>query len=193
MSLNPPKGKWKKFFAIVFCFFLMFAEIGLLRHQQATSEERFEKGEEHFGTLLFNFQQVDKDLIAYTVAQQRVEDDLKKPQPKIPNETSNLKRSALRLSADILNFLVERDAKTPPYPQNSNTWQQDSQRIVTYNTETDDLFSKMFGAKVLNVHSQFEKHGLKDPQLDRFYQYPTNTIGMRTAGERIGALALQLK
>jgi len=114
MSLNPPKGKWKKFFAIVFCFFLMFAEIGLLRHQQATSEERFEKGEEHFGTLLFNFQQVDKDLIAYTVAQQRVEDDLKKPQPKIPNETSNLKRSALRLSADILNFLVERDAKTLP-------------------------------------------------------------------------------
>jgi hypothetical protein len=36
------------------------------------------------------------------------------------------------------------------------------------------------------------QEGFKDAELDRFYQYPTNPIGIRIVGERIGMLAEQM-
>jgi hypothetical protein len=106
-------------------------------------------------------------------------------------ETS-LKRRALQLSADILQFISERNHNEPPLPGPA-TWKEDTDRLIRYSRETMDLYSQQFGARVIATRNELAGRGLNDAELDRFYEHPTNPIGVRIVGERIGALAIRLQ
>ena len=104
---------------------------------------------------------------------------------------TSLKHRSLALADDILRFLVVRQAGDPPLPR-PETFEADRDAMVNYFQETMALFSQRFGSKVIAIRNQLAKAGFTDPELDRLYDSPTNPLGIRAVGERIGALAEQL-
>ena len=102
-------------------------------------------------------------------------------------DPGTLKNRALALSKEILGFLLDRQRLEPSMPR-SDSWANDTEKIVRYSTDTNGLFSRNYGAKVIAVRNEFAARGIADPELDSFYEHPTNMIGMRIVGERIGAL-----
>ena len=101
------------------------------------------------------------------------------------------KERALKLSDSILTFLLSRSLGAPPYPKSEN-WDADTNKMRRYSDQTRGEFSKQFMPEIIAVRDALAREGLVDEELDRFYDHPTNQIGMRIIGERIGALALQL-
>lgn len=107
-------------------------------------------------------------------------------------DVAAFKASAEQLSRDILTFVADRHASEPPLLRPA-TGQADSDALLKYSTVTVDEFSRRFGARVIAATTAFHDLGIRDRELDAFYEHPTNPIGMRTVGERIGALASRLK
>jgi len=104
---------------------------------------------------------------------------------------TSLKHKAISLSDDILRFLVVRQAGEPPLPRPA-TWHEDADAMTRYSGETRNVYSQKFGSKVIATYNMLSDAGLRDSELDRFYEHPTNPIGMRIVAERIGALAERL-
>lgn len=50
--------------------------------------------------------------------------------------------------------------------------------MTSYFNQTVALYSEAFGAKVIAIHDEFARLGLRDSELDQFYEHPTNPIGM---------------
>ena len=66
-------------------------------------------------------------------------------------------------------------------------------KCLPTSVKTMAIYSQKFGANVIAIHDELAAHGYKDVELDKFYQNPTNPIGIRTVAERIGALGEQIK
>ncbi len=106
----------------------------------------------------------------------------------------SLKNKALLLSKEILLFLGERQANEPEsVVDRMLSWDRDFDKPIKYSQETMSIYSERFGARVNEMRNAFAREGLKDEQLDRFFEHPTNPTSIRIIGERIGALAEQLK
>ena len=103
----------------------------------------------------------------------------------------SLKHRALALADEILRFLLVRQSSEPPLPTPA-TWKADADRMLDYSRETMGLYSQKFGARALALREQLAKAGFKDTELDDYIEHPTNPIGIRIVGERIGALGEQL-
>lgn len=103
----------------------------------------------------------------------------------------DLKTRALLLSAEILRFLAERQQQEPPMPR-PETWNNDVDAMIRFHRETMSLYSQRFASRVIAFRDAFAQGGLVDRELDSFYEHPTNPIGIRIVGERIGALAEKL-
>ncbi len=179
---RPTERRWFKALLIFFFFSLTVVEMVVLKHQQDVSQGQYT-------ALLTHFQQVETTLNSLLVAQQRLARIEARPKAITPEST--LKQRAATLSVDILNFLVQRNSNEPSLPR-PETWGQDTDRMLRYFKGTMDLYSKQFGARVIAIRNQFAQQGLTDKELDQFYEHPTNPIGIRIVGERIGALAEQL-
>ncbi len=104
---------------------------------------------------------------------------------------NDLKIKSKILSSDILGFILQRERDNPIYIRTGD-WKKETETQSRYSTETMGLYSKQFAARVIATRNLLAKQGLVDQELDRFYEHPTNPIGIRTVGERIGALAEQL-
>ena len=100
----------------------------------------------------------------------------------------DLKTRAALLSAQILRFIADRERESPSLPRRE-TWSRDVDVMIRYSQETLALYSQRFGARVIALRNELAERGFADQQLDRFYEHPTNPIGMRIVGDRIGALA----
>jgi hypothetical protein len=103
----------------------------------------------------------------------------------------SLKHRALALADEILRFLLVRQSSEPPLPTPA-TWKADTDMMLDYSKETMGLYSQKFGARALALWRQLSEAGFKDRELDRFIEHPTNPIGIRIVGERLGALAEQM-
>lgn len=104
---------------------------------------------------------------------------------------SAIRNRALALSGEILRFLTERlgSEPSPPHP---GTWERDTDSMMRYSGQTMRLFSEKFGAKIIAMRNALAQKGLTDKELDSHYEHPTNPIGIRIVGERLGALAHQM-
>jgi hypothetical protein len=182
---DPPKKGFKRFVLIVFLFLLMVGEIFVLRREQRI-------GEDHFTYVAQRFDNTDKLIKANQEAQARVAALPPITTVKHISPTLELKRKATILSAEILHFLTDRQANEPSLPR-PETWKQDTQAMISYMQQTLALYSETFGSRVIAVHDEFARQGLRDGQLDSDYGHPTNPIGIRIVGERIGTLAEKLK
>jgi hypothetical protein len=107
---------------------------------------------------------------------------------------TSLKRRALDLSDEILQFLVNRQI-SPGYGQGGfgeggfgGTATEDE----SYQKETVTMFSSAFQGRVTAIRDALAKQGLTDSRLDTEYANPVNAYSIRTIAERIGALAERL-
>jgi hypothetical protein len=103
----------------------------------------------------------------------------------------SLKAKASLLSSQILRFLSDRTKSEPSSPR-PEYWNEDTEKIIEYFSETVNLFPLQFGARVIAIRNEFVEQDLQNKELDKFYEHPTNLIGMRIVAERIGALAERL-
>lgn len=100
-----------------------------------------------------------------------------------------LKTRALLLSSQILKFIGNRS--NTPLPK-SETWAADTRRMLDFLDETMNLYSIQFASKVISIRNELAENGFEDRELNSNYERPTNPIGVRIVGERIGALAERL-
>ncbi len=141
-----------------------------LSADRETQVKRFEQTMKRFDDVISHFAELQRTTIASYRASAQVQ--MTKGLP----ETS-LKRRATTLSAQILKFVTDRQAGQPPLPR-PETWDQDTRAMTSYFNQTVALYSEAFGAKVIAIHDEFARLGLRDSELDQFYEHPTNPIGM---------------
>jgi hypothetical protein len=104
---------------------------------------------------------------------------------KIPEE---LRRNAVEVSKDVLDFLAQRDAEKPGSPS-PDTWQRDVEEEARYSRETLALYSLRYAANLVAVCDALAEMGLVDKELETPDQHLANPLGIRMVAERIGALA----
>jgi len=179
------KNRWLHAGAIfVFCS-IAAGEIKIIQHADSVSES-------HFQYIVSRFDNTDHLIAANVAAQQRVAAlPIVQPIVKHVPQPVGLKERAIRLSADILSFLTQRQAGEPPLPRRE-TWDQDVQAEIRYMQQTMALYSQTFAAKVIAMRDELARKGITDKELDAFYEHPTNPIGIRIVAEHLGALAERL-
>jgi hypothetical protein len=65
--------------------------------------------------------------------------------------------------------------------------------MVNYDRQTMALYSETFAARAIAIRNEFARQGFRNSELDSFSRETTNSIGIRIVGERIGALAQDLR
>jgi len=121
-------------------------------------------------------------------------EDLRKSESlrkKNGNEDS-LKKDIQHLSTEILNFIADRKRNEPQLPK-KDSWQRDTELMIKYSQETMNQYSIKFAVRVISARNSLFSRGLFDEELDKFYEHPTNLIGIRIVGERLGALSEKLQ
>lgn len=185
--LDPKESKWGGWLHALAIF--IFCSIAAL--EMAVIDHADKASEQHFQFIVQSFKDTQALITATQEAQKRV--------AALPPSSSihvspnlELKRQATKLSAEILQFLTDRQVGEPPIPRPS-TWEQDMQAQIKYMQQTIAFYSQMFAPRVIAMHDELAKQGFRDGQLENFYEHPTNPIGIRIVGERIGALAERIK
>ena len=104
------------------------------------------------------------------------------------------KESTLLLSASILDFVVKREQGTPPYPSSDDaaTWTDQQALLRAYDADTMKRFREVLGSAVENARHQLLRRGLQDPTLDRLYNDPGTTAGIKIIGHKLHYLAEKL-
>lgn len=103
----------------------------------------------------------------------------------------SVRKRALVLSAEILDFLDERKLERPPRPS-PERWQADVQARLVHSDRTRAIYSKKFGSRVVAMRVELATHNLTDDTLESYYQHPVNPHVMEIVAQRIAALALRL-
>jgi hypothetical protein len=124
--------------------------------------------------------------------------------PETPQST--LKFRALRLAADIIEFLADRWASPPEHPERAGAIDRNDEaamhRIFQEETtaaaqrffQTTAIATKRFSARVPQIRDELADASLRDPKLDTYVdEYGVENMHvLRMMGERIANLAGQL-
>jgi hypothetical protein len=103
------------------------------------------------------------------------------------NQELSLKKRSLNLANDILKFSHRKfDFEESP------DFQKQSQDYDKYANETMRLYKESFELQVFKIHDEFKNKGLINKQLDNFYQYPTNPLGIEEVAKGIITLSDEL-
>src|SRR4029077_19171790 len=153
-----PRRGWKRAVVVGLLFSLMVGEIYVLRREQNTAND-------HFDYIADRFNSIDRLLVATQQSQVRVDDVAKNPTPQ-----TELKRTAVTLSSEILKFLIERNMNEPPLPTLGDLrksqpggfgpWQIAADNYAAYSSQTAQLYTEKFGPSVATVHDELKKRGL---------------------------------
>ena len=108
------------------------------------------------------------------------------------DNTADLKNRGEILSHEILEFLADRERSSPRLP-NSATWKLDTEMMLRHSKETLNQYSIKFASRIISIRNELSSKGIIDEELEKFYEHPTNNIGIRTVGERIGSLSEKLQ
>jgi len=175
---EPMSPREKAIWSGVF-FVVAYVEIVAIKRDRQKQREQFERIQGRF-----------TELQTVIVAEMRTRVRLDAATAAHVPEAS-LKRRGLTLSDEILRFLLDRQRDAVPLPR-MGTWEQDAGAMIAYSEGTMALYSQRFGARVIAMRNELADAGLTDPELDQFYEHPTNPIGIRIVAERLGALAERL-
>ncbi|QVW36203.1 hypothetical protein KIP69_04940 [Geobacter sulfurreducens] len=99
----------------------------------------------------------------------------------------DLKTDAVALSKSLMQLVIERQNNEPQI--DFKNWDVYTNAQIRYSTETQNIFFRDYSAKVAHLRDEFAKRGLKDKNLDMFYQHPTNYIGLRELSTSIATLS----
>ena len=108
------------------------------------------------------------------------------------------------ISKDIAQFLSERQrydrTLEMPYAdlkwsekRKHEEWQRQTQKITNHHTETMSIYRERFAGKVMHLVEEAKRLGYMDEELNRYYEYPTNTLGIESVSNRMKVLALRMQ
>jgi len=105
-----------------------------------------------------------------------------------------LKASTFLTSSAILEFVVRREKGAPRYPSSDDTatWSKKQAVLRAYDSETLRQFRDSLGKQAIAAHDNLLRKGLQDPALDRLYDDPGNTAGIKVVGQKLHDLAEML-
>ncbi len=179
ITLRPQIGLREKTAWIFLAFALFFLEIYAINAEQ-------NKHVVEIATILGRFDETQK---LQTATNQSIAQLAESKAPQ-----GSLEYRALLLSNEILLFLGERQANEPESVVDMMlSFDRDFDKPIKYSQQTMSMYSELFGPRVIEMRNAFAREGLKDEQLDRFFEHTENPASIRIIGERIGALAKQLK
>ncbi len=101
-----------------------------------------------------------------------------------------LKIQSSGLSKEIMQLVINRQNNEPQI--DFDNWNESTNLHSKYSSETNNIFYRDFAGKVSNTRDEFIKRNLKDKELDRFYQHPTNYIGLRELSASLSKLSGKL-
>lgn len=112
---------------------------------------------------------------------------------KVSNPVSNepsLKKRALLLSTEILQFVASRSRTEGPI--NQSTWNEDMKEFQRYNQETMNIYSVKFASKAISICSELAAKDLTDQFFQTLCNNPVHINGIKMVGEQMGAYANRL-
>ena len=167
------------------------------RNTAKTEMEKFGKQSE------MNFQDLNNKFDQYLFYQTHKEEEIKASR-KIEKESKlkadfiaeaelipGLKSRAFSLSSQIGHFLVDRRSNEPPLPK-MDRWEEYTDKLISYSKDTVSQYSSQFAPQVTVIRNEFARKGLRDKELDKYYEYPKNPMEIRIIAEHIQALAEQI-
>jgi len=187
ITLLPPDTLRKstvKISAIALCFLLAFLEISALRRDR---QETFLQHKRDMQEIFGRFGGLHQDILA-------LQNNVSATQRARSLPADSLKRRALGLSNEILQFLIGREVP-PGYGQGGfgeGPYGGKPSDTKAYDQETLNIFYNVFQPRVRSIHDDFERKGISDRQLDAEYAQPVNTYSIRAIAERLAALAEKL-
>lgn len=115
-------------------------------------------------------------------------------------------KDMVSLADELQRFLSDRErgdtTRTPRFHDPRwETWGEDqrrqafneySERMTRYSTETYALYRERFASKVIHLVEEALRRGYRDEELHRYYEHPINSIAMGIVASRIGALGQRL-
>ncbi len=179
------------FFTFIFLA-LMWCEVWMMSKDRAAhdlAERNLRKTEqEHFDQTMGHFTDLQKLFLSSNKAQAQVVRNIHLPE-------ESLKKRASQLSSQIFSFLTDRKVNEPltPMPRTQEEISSHFDALVRYGTQTLALYKETFQTRVVAIHDEFARLGLRSAQLDQFYQVPTNQFGIEYVASGMGALAERLK
>ena len=105
-------------------------------------------------------------------------------QSKVPARLNRLSEECTNISAEILRFLGER-TPVPAAMMGTDNWQQEYLQAIS---DMMSDFDSQFGVKVVRLHDELKETGFEDTRLERSYDHPTNTFGIRDIAFSLGVL-----
>jgi hypothetical protein len=176
----------------ILIFVLMAVEIVAITH------DRREQDTNHLAELTKQQGQFDQTMRKFTELQALILSSNKAQAQVVKNASLpelSLKKRAADLSAKIFSFLTDRKVNEPltPLPRTREEAAGHFDALVRYGNQTMALYKETFQSKVVAIHDEFARMGIRSAQLDQFYQVPTNQFGIEYVASGIGALAEGLK
>jgi hypothetical protein len=103
-----------------------------------------------------------------------------------------LEQAARALSHELLAFVDARQQLAPPQPQ-PDSWEDDERRWVDFEQETILEYNARFALRVRATRGLFSVRSLRDPDLERVFQAPSQSFQIRAIAERLATLADRLE
>src|SRR2546422_3519340 len=163
--------------AVAVFFLLMVLEIRALISARAQQEEQS-------WNVLNGLAEIQRPTAAVISAQA----ELRSSEQPHHVSSDSLKRRALILADEILRWLLRNESRQQIVPRPA-MWHSDTEAMLAQFREMMGEYSRLFGSRVIAMRNELATRGLQDPELELFYEHPTNPLGIRAVGERLGALA----
>ena len=113
---------------------------------------------------------------------------LPRSMPSMSNQ--ELRNEAIDVSREILEFLTDRKQKEPQV--DFNNWDESTNNMLKYSSETPSLYMTEFGSKVVALRDEFKRRELSANELDMLCEHATNSIVIEMGAIKLGSLAYQL-
>ena len=133
---------------------------------------------------LAKFLDAAKKIIGYVVNLRNVLRGQKLSDEQLGKEAQNLVEK-------IITLVSERQNTEPQI--DFDNFHESSNHMIKHSQETQNQYAKDYASKVVHIRNEFLKRKLKNEDVERFYEHPTNYLGLRALAVGIGSLAESIK
>lgn len=102
-----------------------------------------------------------------------------------------LKDSSKEIAQKIMKLVGERQASEPSV--DFENFQYSTHQMSKHSQETQNIYATEYAGKVNALRDEFLTRELQDDELDRFYQHPTNYIGLKLLAIGLATLSEKIE
>jgi hypothetical protein len=100
-----------------------------------------------------------------------------------------LKQRMSRLSADLIGFLADREAKSPKVSPSGADAMQKADELIKYDEETSRIYAKEYMPKVFAVYRELQSRAMDDQMLAAMLGMRASPATIRKIADRLEMLA----